>query len=59
MLKRYDGATDSMVELTQEYFDYLQSQFAQMMFHYSKHSPENYKNFEYVDTINKKELENV
>lgn len=44
MLRRYDVTTDEMVELTQEYFDRLQRQFAKMMFYYSN-SPENYKNF--------------
>lgn len=59
MLKRYDAIKEEMVELTQEYFDLLQSQFAQLMFHYSKNSPENYKNFKYVDTATKKADENA
>jgi len=54
MLKRYDGYKDEMVELTQEYFDSIQSQFAQMMFHYSKNAPEKYKEFckEYHNKVN-------
>lgn len=45
------------VELTQKYFDDLQSQFAQMMFHYSRNSPENYKNF--CNEYSKKVIENA
>lgn len=45
MLQRYDPHKDELVELTQDYFDRLQRQFAQMMFHYSANSPKNYKMF--------------